>query len=124
MADRVQQTAELLVVDQGVDPFPLGHVGELGLGEAGVHQQQPGAELAGGKHGFDQSAVIAAQHRDHRSLVQPVPGPRPRQRVGTTVQLVEGQLAPVVHQADGAGVTECGHSRRARDGADLFHQAK
>ncbi len=106
--DGAEELAEFVVVDQDGDVFASGDVGELGLGEPGVHQQQLCADLAGRGEGGEQSPVIAAQHRDDVARSDTPLGPRPRQRVDLTVEVGECQITGLIGDGERIGVVHRG----------------
>jgi hypothetical protein len=102
---RAEDFGELVVVDQRGRTLAFAHRGELRLRETGVHEQDLRAELAGGEHGHDEPAVVAAQQGEHGAVVQPALAPRVRESVGAAVEVAEGELAEVVDESEHVAVT-------------------
>src|SRR4029079_14745189 len=64
LAGLLQQSAELLVVEERLRLLALDHVGQLRPGERGVHVEGTGAELGDRERRLDEATVVAAQDRD------------------------------------------------------------
>ena len=70
---RVEQVRELTVVQHRLHVLPLAYLRELRLGESGIHQHQPGAELAARGHRDDEAAMVAAEQAHDRARVDAEP---------------------------------------------------
>src|SRR4029079_16512214 len=64
LAGLLQQSAELLVVDERLRLLALDHIGQLRPGERGVHIEGTGAELGNRERRLDEATVVAAHDRD------------------------------------------------------------
>jgi hypothetical protein len=121
----LEHLAELLVEDDRDGVLALGHVGELGAGERGVHEERVGPELVRGHVRLDPAAVVAAHDRDGIPGLDALLREGVRERVGALVDLLERERAALVDQAEvvrvaGGGGLVAGGGRRApaheRDG--------
>ncbi len=105
---RLEHVAELLVEDDRHRVLALGDVGELRAGERRVHEQRVGAQLVRGDVGVDPAAVVAAHDRHRVTGLDALVGERMRERVRTLVQLLEGERAALVDQAQEVRVARSG----------------
>ncbi len=80
----------------GLDVLPLANVRELRLGEPGIHQHQPGTELAARGHRDDEPAVVAAEKAHDRARADAEAVQPARQRRGLVVDLPVGQRPSLV----------------------------
>jgi len=88
---------ELLVEHHRGDPFARTDVAQLGACEPRVHQHHAGTELARRDHRLELTAVVSAQHRDHRLGGDAALRKRRGQTGGAAVDLTEGQRSQLVH---------------------------
>ncbi len=117
LRDGAHQIDEFAVVQDRLDLFAVGDVGELRFGESGVHQHRAHAELAGRQQCEHQTAVVAGQHRDHIALADTLRTQRAGQRIGLPVELTEGQLTALVDDRGGVRAGLRGMHDHARERA-------
>ena len=110
----VDQLRELGVVDRDPRLLTLEHVARLRRRERRVQVQGACAELRARERRLDEVAVIAREDRDPVALDDASIRQRVRERVAAPVDLLEGQLAEVVDQADLVRVAH--RARRGRRG--------
>jgi hypothetical protein len=101
--DGAHQVEELAVVQHRFDLLAFGHVGELRLGEAGVHQDRAQAEFAGRQHAQHHAAVVTGQDRDHIAGPQSAFGEAAGEGVRAVVEFAEGEFPRLVDDGGGVG---------------------
>ncbi|MEZ5207817.1 MAG: hypothetical protein R2690_12760 [Acidimicrobiales bacterium] len=94
----------LLVVDERLGVLSCDDLAQLGAGEAGVEEQDVGAELGQPGRGDDEPAVVAAQHGDDVALADPAGAQAVGHGVGGGVDLAPRALAALVDDAGLVGV--------------------
>ena len=95
----------LVVVDDQLGAFALGHLFDLRAGERAVEQDDAGPDPRAAELGDGKPAVVARQDRDAVAAVHTLGQQTVRDRVGGLVEFLVGQLAVVVD--DRGAVAAC-----------------